>query len=383
MPTSKPTNVDAGRIIAIMDELKEKVSYLSVATSQVLAGLQSEEGQAVQEMVGPELMKQFAEQMRLEELYVVANAAADRGEEGGDEVREEELSLKKNTLELCRKMKAVPDIVTQLRSFQERDATRNVLQFLRTLAEMQELTMRRLTTTVEEERNRTELLEHYKNREAEASKRKQQLEKDLTHSKSKSEREQSLRTEILTKLKADLLDVRDSKAERMTALRNRYQARMKEHQEAFDRKEQELRQKIKALSDANDKAKASNEEEETAHKTKAKRLEMDVRNILQDYDMKIHKVEQAKREKLEVHKKELKQLAELTDHFKKVDEEKATIQAEEAIVEARKKKREAEKARRDEMAAMVQAFWKGITTRETYAQMKKAKKKKGGGKKKK
>mmetsp|Transcript_45310 Transcript_45310/g.115047 ORF Transcript_45310/g.115047 Transcript_45310/m.115047 type:complete len:387 (-) Transcript_45310:79-1239(-) len=386
MPTSKPTNIDAQRILGIMDELKEKLTYLSVATPQVLAGLQSEEGATAQELVGPELMKQFAEQMRLEELYVVASAAADRDLAHGDEseeVRGEEHSLKKNTLELCRKMRAIPNIVTELRNFQERDATRNVIQFLKTLADMQELTLKRLTTTVEEERSRTELLEHYKNREAEASKRRQQLEKDLTHLKSACERAQSHRNEILTKLKAELLDVRDSKAERMTELRNKYEKRMKDHESAFASKGEDLHRKINALKEANKKSRANNEEEELGQKSKAKRYEMDVESVIKTYDTSIKEMAFSCGERMDAYKKEQKQLNELADHFKKVEEERTTIAAEEAIADARQAKRQAERARRDLSSALLQAFWRGILAREQYAQMKKAKKKKGGKPKKK
>jgi len=385
MPTSKPTNIDAQRILAIMDELKEKLTYLSVATPQVLAGLQSEEGQAAQELVGPELMKQFAEQMRLEELYVVANANADRDFGHGDEneeVREEEHSLKKNTLELCRKMRAIPNIVPELRNFQERDATRNVIQFLKTLADMQDLTLKRLTTTVEEERSRTELLEHYKNREAEASKRRQQLEKDLTHLKFACERAQSQRNEILTKLKADLYEVRDSKQERMAALRNRYETRMKEHEASFSAKEEDLRRKINKLKEDNKKSKDNNAEEELGQKSRAKRYEMDVESVIKQYDVQVKEMAFTLGERMDAYKKEQKQLNELADHFKKVEEERSTIAAEEAIADARRNKREAERARRDASSALVQAFWRGIIAREQYGQMKKAKKKKGGKKKK-
>ncbi|CAE8608984.1 unnamed protein product, partial [Polarella glacialis] len=247
MPTSKPTNIDAQRILAIMDELKEKLTYLSVATPQVLTGLQSEEGVAASESLGPDLMRQFQEQIRLEELYVTANTVAEGGfgnNEDNDDVREDVKSLQKNTLELCRKMKAVVmNVVQELRPFQDPRPPAPI-QFLKTLADMQELTLKRLTTTVEEEKSRQELLEHYKSREAEASKRRQQLEKDLSHIRRECERAQSQRTEILTKLKADLLDVKDTKTERMSALRLRYETRMREHQEAFDAKKDELQKKI-------------------------------------------------------------------------------------------------------------------------------------------
>jgi DNA repair exonuclease SbcCD ATPase subunit len=386
MPTSKPTNIDAHRILAIMDELKEKLTYLSVATPQVLGGLQSEEGAQTCELLGPELMKQFAEQTRLEELYMVANSQAENafgtGEEN-DDMREDVKALQKNTLDLCRKMRVVPNIVQELRNFQERDATRNVILFLKTLADMQELTLKRLTTTVEEERSRQELLEHYKSREAEASKRRQQLEKDLNIVRREGERAQSQRNEILTKLKADLLDVKVHKADRMTSLRSRFEARMKAHQEAFDARKDALEKKINALKDANKKTKDQNNEEENALKSKAKRYTQDVGALINEYDETIKDRAQQHNEKTIAYTNEIKQLNELTDHFKKVDQEKATIEAEEALVDVRRKKRDDDKKRKDAASALVQAFWRGIIQREGYAQMKKSKKKGGGGKKKK
>jgi len=385
MPTSKPTNIDAQRILAIMDELKEKLTYLSVATPQVLTGLQNEEGQATVDILGPELMKQFAEQTRLEELYVVANSAAEgafgHGEDNED-VREDVKSLQKNTLELCRKMRGVSNIVQELRNFQE---TRPgaVIQFLKTLADMQELTLKRLTTTVEEERSRQELLEHYKSREQEASKRRQQLEKDLNHIRRECERAQSQRTEILTKLKADLLDVKDSKLDRMSQLRNRYETRMREQQEAFTVKKDELEKKINALKDSNQKLRANSQEEELAKKKTAKRYEMDVESVIKQYDTTVKEMAYTLGECQDQYKKEQKQLIELREHFEKVDEEKACINAEEAVAEARRNKLDAEKGRRNDSSCLVQAFWRGIIQREQYTLMKKNKKKKGGGGKKK
>jgi len=385
MPTSKPTNIDAQRILAIMDELKEKLTYLSVATPQVLTGLQNEEGQATVDMLGPELIKQFAEQTRLEELYVVANSAAEgafgHGEDNEDQ-REDVKSLQKNTLELCRKMRGVTNIVQELRNFQE---TRPgaVIQFLKTLADMQELTLKRLTTTVEEERSRQELLEHYKSREQEASKRRQQLEKDLNHIRRECERAQSQRTEILTKLKADLLDVKDSKLDRMSQLRNRYETRMREQQEAFTVKKDELEKKINALKDSNQKLRANSQEEELAKKKTAKRYEMDVESVIKQYDTTVKEMAYTLGECQDQYKKEQKQLIELREHFEKVDEEKACINAEEAVAEARRNKLDAEKGRRNASSCLVQAFWRGIIQREQYTLMKKNKKKKGGGGKKK
>jgi len=385
MPTSKPTNIDAQRILAIMDELKEKLTYLSVATPQVLSGLQNEEGAAAQELLGPELVKQFVEQIRLEELYVVANSAAEgafgHGEDSED-VREDVRSLQKNTLELCRKMRAVPNIVTELRNFQE---TRPgaVIQFLKTLADMQELTLKRLTTTVEEERSRQELLEHYAGRASEASKRRQQLDKELQVIRRECEKAQSQRTEILTKLKADLLDVKDSKLERMNKLRTHYENRLREHQEKFDSGREDLEKKITTLKDTNTKLRNSSQDEEQAKKKTAKRYEMDVESVIKQYDVQVKEMAYNLSEYQELYKKDQRQLNELKEHFEKVDEEKACIAAEEAIADARRHKMETEKNRRNDDASLIQAVWRGIIQREQFTIMKKSKKKKGGGKKKK
>eukprot|EP00418_Pyrodinium_bahamense_P069997 CAMPEP_0179085524 /NCGR_PEP_ID=MMETSP0796-20121207/38738_1 /TAXON_ID=73915 /ORGANISM="Pyrodinium bahamense, Strain pbaha01" /LENGTH=386 /DNA_ID=CAMNT_0020782965 /DNA_START=65 /DNA_END=1225 /DNA_ORIENTATION=- len=384
MPTPKPTNADAQRIISIMDELKEKLTYLSVATEQVLRGLQSEDGQQACDALGPELMKLFAEQIRLEELYVVANSASDGGYGNADDnedVNEDVKLLKKNTLDLCRKMRAVPNVVKEMRPLQDTKPGA-LIQFLKTLAEMQDLTLKRLSTTVEEERSRQELLEHHNSQASEASKRKQQLELDLQHVRRESEKAQSHRTEILTKLKADLLDVKEQKQESMQALRRRYENRMKEHQEVFQQKKTDLENRIKALKESNAKLKLTSQDEENTKKKLAKRNDVDVLGIIKNYDDRVKEMAFKLSEHQELYTKDQRKLGELREHFEKVDEERANIEAEERITEARRSKLEEERKRRSQASSLVQAFWRGIIQREQFTVMKRSKKKKGGGKKK-
>jgi len=381
MPTSKPTNIDAQRILAIMDELKEKLTYLSVVTSQVLDGLQSEEGQAACELLGPELMRHFSEQIRLEDLYVVANETAAHGEESEDQ-REDVKSLQKNTLDLCRRMKTVPNIVQELRNTAPEMRPGALIQFLKTLADMQELTLKRLTTTVEEEHSRAELLAYYKSREEEATKRRQQLERDLNHIRRECEKSQSQRNEILTNLKANLLDVKESKLERMSALRTRYENRMKERHEAFKQRKEELENKINKLKDSNQKLRAASQDDETSKKKTVKRYEMDVEAVIKQYDTQVKDMAYTLNEHQELQKKEAKQLQELREHFEKVDAEKDCISNEESIADARRSKIDADRSRKNQAAERVQAFWKGIIQRETFKVERAKKKKNKKGKKK-
>lgn len=382
MPTSKPTNVDAQRILAIMDELKEKLTYLSVISSQVLEGVQAEEGQATAELLGAELMKQFQEQIRLEELYLVANTASDgtfTQADDTDEQREDAKLLQKNTLELCRKMKSIPTIVTVLSPFQE---TRPgaAIQFVKTLVDMQELILKRLTSTVEEERSRQELLEHYRSHEEELTKRRQQLDKDLAHIHRERERAQTQRTEQLTKLKADLQDVKDSTEARMEQLRKHYESRMRDHQEAFNEREKKYKEQIEKLQGTNTKLRGESLEDEQVLLKKKSRFETDVAHVISDYDKEIREMAYNVTEHLDGESKETKQLMELKEHFSKIDSERYAIDAEEAITKARRNKMEAEKKKRTESAALVQAFYRGIVQRDQFMEMKKKLRKGGKGK---
>jgi len=384
MVTRARTNVDVQRILAIMDELKEKLTFLSVATPQVLAGLQTEDGQATQDILGPELMRQFDQQIRLEELYQVATTASDESfgaAEDSEEAQRDQKILAKSTLELCRRMRAVPNIYAELKAIQDQKPGQ-VINFMKTLAAMQELTNKRLTTTVEEERSRQELLSHYQSRANEAQKRLQQLNMDLGLVRSESEKQQNNRQDVLTKLKAELFSVRESSLDHMNQLRTHYETRMTEHQEAFDAKREDLEKKIAALKEANAKARAASQDAEKDKKKQTKRYETEVDEKIRLYDKDVKEMAYILSDHQEGFKQEQRQLNELREHFEKVDDEKACIAAEEAITQAREAKLEAERDRCMKSAALVQAYWRGIIERERYTQMKKAKKKKGGKKKK-
>ncbi|KAF4677789.1 hypothetical protein FOL47_010383 [Perkinsus chesapeaki] len=167
---AKPINADAQRVLAIMDELKGRTTFLTLITQQVLDGLQGEGGGGAIEHIGQDFVKKFSEQIRLEDLYVMLNTNSD-----GTIV---------NTQLFCGRvrMKAAPGIITELRRLQD-SSQRPValLQLLRTLAGMQDVILKRITTTVEEERSRQDIVAHYLLRERAASDRKAKLESKLSH----------------------------------------------------------------------------------------------------------------------------------------------------------------------------------------------------------
>merc|ERR1712060_36400 len=105
----------------------------------------------------------------------------------------------------------------------------------------------------------------------------------------------------------------------------------------------------------------------------ARRFEREVGDKIKEYDEKVREITEEIAETRELKDKENKRLVELEERFYKIDEERECIRQEESIVDARKKKLEDEKQWRNEMAALVQAYWRGIITREQYATLKKQK----------
>jgi len=311
MPTSKPTNIDAQRVLSIMDELKEKLTYLSVVTPQVLEGLNSEDGSAASEMIGAELMKRMQEQIRLEDIYNVSIQKADgafMAAMDNDDVRETLEKLQKNTRELCRKMKDKPTIVADLRNFQETRPA-NVVQLLRTLADMQDVTLKRLTTTVEEERSRQELLQHYVEREAQASAKRALLEKDLAHIRREREKASSQRTEQITKLKADLHDVEENTEAKQNQLLRQHEKCMKEHLEKHKTLEAKFDEEILKLKLKYKELKETDKEAEIGKISKKRRGENDLMGVIQGYDSQISELKTDYEAQVIDYEKEQKELS--------------------------------------------------------------------------
>merc|ERR1719235_1121665 len=293
-------------------------------------------------MIGPELMKRMQEQMRLEDIYNVSIQKADGAflAMDNDDVRETLEKLQKNTRELCRKMKDKPTIVADLRNFQETRPA-NVVQLLRTLADMQDVTLKRLTTTVEEENSRKELLQLYLEREQAASAKRSLLEKDLAHIRREREKASSQRTEQITKLKADLHDVEENTEAKQNQLLRQHEKCMKEHLEKHKTLEAKFDEEIQKLKLKYKELKETDKEAEIGKISKKRRGENDLMGVIQGYDTNISELKTDYEAQVIDYEKEQKELKELEEHFEKVDAENARLAQEEQIVAARKAKMDA------------------------------------------
>lgn len=81
----------------------------------------------------------MAEQIRLEELYHGSATAGDEAAVASldvDDLQEIVEQLERNMRDLCRKMREVPNVVQELRAFQETRPV-NSMKFIHALADMQ------------------------------------------------------------------------------------------------------------------------------------------------------------------------------------------------------------------------------------------------------
>merc|ERR1719171_3235088 len=133
----------------------------------------------------------------------------------------------------------------------------------------------------------------------------------------------------------------------MNQLQARYEQRMRDAQETFNAKRDELTKRINQLKESNKKLRQNSQEEEIGKKKTAKRYEKEVDDVIQMYDREVKELAGHKSEHDDLFKKDSRRLDDLKERFQKVEQEKQCIEAEEAISEARRKKMEDELERRN------------------------------------
>merc|ERR1711935_166369 len=128
----------------------------------------------------------------------------------------------------------------------------------------------------------------------------------------------------------------------------------------------------------------TNKEVELNKIGKKRRGENDLMQVIQGYDTQIAELTTDYEAQVVDYKKEQKELEELEEHFAKVDMENARLEQEQQIVNARLTKKTNLRKKEDDMATLVQSYWKAILDRVAFVAEKKAKKRKqkGGPKKK-
>ena len=389
MSTSNLTVIESARISSIIEEALEKLSFLASITPDVMAHRDE-----LSQIVGDEITRIIQEQRGLELRYeeLIAQRSSLKAlsnkakyKENQELIKEVARALRESTKELCRNLKGNPNIAENLSKIQtERSNLQNLLS--KTLRELRENSFSTLTTTVEEEKARNDMILEVIAKEKEVSASVKKLQEDLSSERHQHEAEVEERNEIISKLKEELQEVRTKSAIETKYLQKESRARLQSLNRIYGQSTSELDEQIWKVRKQLEIEVLANRESEEFLKRKVVSLQKDAGDWMQRYETDFEELEK-EHETLNAQRTEdLVKLNDYTERYTKEMEEKARREEEARIRAEMEALRKQEEERNTWAATKVQALWRGYLIRKaSKGGGKKGKKGKGGkgGKKKK
>jgi chromosome segregation ATPase len=375
----KLTNVEAQRIMLILEETFVKLSLLSYIPPGVTA-----DDSVLPVLVGPEIHQVLREQAVLEQQYEsVSSPAGIDPSRGLPDFETLDDELRHSSRVVSRMLMEDQSIVDKLEAAMgdfERDGS--MLKFLGTFNELKHQTYQKMSTSVEEEKSKEDFYLEVSAREEKASQMLRALQKDLKSEKAEHEAEVHALDEAIAKLRADIDHIRSSTAAEIKNLEETTRTREDDDKRSWDSKNTslgaelaQLRAELAATSQRN------RESEEHLRKKKVKN-ETEVENWIRKYDEEVKdKVSQIRAISKE-YDEEKKQLHWYQEYFQRVEQEKALRAAEQRKVDEERAKAESQRKLLDHAATVLQRILRGRLARKEMEKVKKAKKGKGrkGGK---
>ncbi|PFH35689.1 hypothetical protein BESB_053400 [Besnoitia besnoiti] len=239
------------------------------------------------------------------------------------------------------------------------------------VATRQEVMVKRMKMTVEEERARQELLDRYVLQEKAASSRRAELEKQLTLLRTERGKASSRSSEMVVKLKADLQDVRDFTEQRLTQLHESYGKRAAEHAHSFEVRASDLSARISQQQKHNSLVFYRDKEEADTLKSKKKIAEKDLERIIKTYDREMFEKDAEVRDVTKTNAAKEETVSHMQQQLQGIDQETERIRQEQKIEHARQTVMERKMERLAAAATLLQSYWRGIRQREEYVAMKK------------
>ena len=357
---------------AVVDQALENLDLLSRMPDQDLSGLSS---------MDTSLELQQAQEHRFQTVY---RQARKMGATDSKELTSASLNVRSSTRELVRIVKAKDHLRNEILQYcnqpEQAGPAPSVGHLSNTLDKLKRLVEKKLCTTVEQQESTNGYAAELATHARELEKDIEELESQLKEERAKTERDLTYNNEIISKLNAELSDIRQKteatrkKLEKETNTERA--ANLAAHETNVKAADEEIT-KLEEKSEAATKEQTTLEEQLRKKKTK---LETEVTNMIAKYDVDVTGKQTEIDELNVVYNEELKKLKELTAFFDKVDADKANEDAEEAKLEEERQRLRTALGRLDKASARIQALARGVLSR---AAAKKGGKKGKKGKKKK
>jgi len=382
----KLTNVEAQRIMAILEETYSKLDLMSKVPP-----LQLPDEDELRKALGPDVLQLLQEQVVLEQQYewvstpqIEQKPEYHAGELPDFETLDDE--LRHSTRVVCRMLREAPGIVTRLqeaaRFEDENDAqpSATMQRFLATFSELKEQTYQRLSTSVEEEKSKEDWFLEISAREEKASQTLRQLQKEIRAEKQERERQVSARNETIKKLRDELDEIKAATVNEVKALESETKAQEEADRAAFQAKDTALRDELAKLKQEIASKKAENKEKEETLRKKKVKNESEVENWISKYDQDMDEKEKEITALRAIYEEERKEMMRLEDYFQKLMAEREAQLAEERKKAEELARQQAQEATLSKAATMLQKMWRGRVARREMERKKSGSRGKKGGK---
>nr|XP_020662735.1 IQ domain-containing protein D [Pogona vitticeps]XP_020662736.1 IQ domain-containing protein D [Pogona vitticeps] len=383
---SKLTTVETKRIISVLDETIFKVELVS-AFSHVIENLEE-----LSPALGPELTEALKEHQRLSNVMEailahleeegILQKGTSKGVVYGAEDPAGHLDLHtqglrnsvRNIVRLCY---ANPIACQAVRDIAHMRHPSNS-QFIKCLSDLRGFLFERLLTTPLEEREKNQFLDEISKRDKKNTEMIAALEEELAAAIQNRDDEISRKNAAIKDLKVRLHNLSKCSESQTQRLRTDTEKQQKAELRSSQTKCSKLQQELNQLRAQLNALITEDRESELALRKKKYKVEMEIENWVQKYDMEMLEKQEEIEEIEAAYMVEKEQLEELREKFALLDQEYSQIKEERRVKQEQKEKAEKELAILVRAATLIQAMWKGYLVRSL---LRTKRKKKGKGKK--
>ncbi|KAI8609551.1 hypothetical protein BC830DRAFT_1173457 [Chytriomyces sp. MP71] len=355
--TGKLINVEAQRIMSVLQEAQKKVAIVGLLPDEV--------DRRVATVFSAETVALIGEYKLLEAKYKTVT----EGRFSEADQKEVAKQLRMATRAICRHFLQNPTLIGKLR-YLKSTKSNNVVHFENLLQEVKVLVYERLRTSVEEEKAKQDQLSVIIAKEQKTSNEVRILKDELDKAKRERTSEVSKRNEIIQELR----DIKQQAEDTTKRLESR--SKQKEDAELQQAKDKEtaMKDEIRALNDTLKEMVHKNRDEEALLRKKKFKVESEVENWIHKYDQDMEEKQSELEDITTIYNEEKAQLDELQSRYNELQKEYEKIMEERRIAQEERIAQEKKLRHMHEAATRIQALFRGWKFRKELV------KKKSGGK---
>jgi len=331
---SKPTNVEAQRILTIIEALIDKVVIAAHLDGEFMGNFgDSSKSKATEEFLqlltektGKSLVKQGECENKLRPFLLASESQdkmndPEKSENGGIDVTELCKFTRNNVRNLVRSLQDNPPDLDAIK-MRKKSIWDEYEDFLNCLRSIRIIMLKKLGTSAEEENSHIKQIQELKERIKEYEKVKNTRELELQNMKKERQKYTAEKNEELNKLKAEIQEIKNKKKKEQDDSTLKSKGIIDANNKVYKDKETKAAEKLKALKEQLEEVKKKNKSEEENLKKKKQQREAGLKEAVESYDFVMDRKAVEKKE-IEGEFERIKgELKDLKEYFKKSDEEK-------------------------------------------------------------